>query len=62
MYCRHQDPDGWADLASSSCGGSHQSPINIQPHLSVKKAFSKFTFHNYGNIDKMDLINNGQTG
>ena len=62
MYFRHQDPDGWADLASSSCGGSHQSPINIQPNSSVKKAFRKFTFHNYGNIEKMDLMNNGHTG
>lgn len=57
-----KDPSAWADLSGSSCGGNHQSPINIQPSQSVRKSFPKFTFENYGNIDKIDLINNGHTG
>ncbi|EFX88009.1 alpha-carbonic anhydrase [Daphnia pulex] len=57
----YNNPSAWADLSGSSCGGNHQSPINIQPSQSVRKSFPKFAFQNYGNIDKVDLINNGHT-
>ncbi|XP_045033331.1 carbonic anhydrase 2 [Daphnia magna] len=57
----YANPNSWADLSGSSCGGNQQSPIDIQPRSSVTKAFPKLAFHNYGNIDRMILMNNGHT-
>ena len=44
---KNKDSDAWADLAGSSCGGKQQSPVDIHPWTAVRKAFPKFTFHNY---------------
>jgi hypothetical protein len=57
-----KDTNAWANLPKSECGAKQQSPVDIQPILSEKKAFPKFTFENYGNIDKMGLINSGSSG
>lgn len=57
----YQDPAAWANLPDSSCGGNQQSPIDIFPKSSVTKAYPKFTFHNYGNFDRMNVLNNGHT-
>ncbi|XP_046637024.1 carbonic anhydrase 2-like [Daphnia pulicaria] len=57
----YQDTNAWANLPKSECGAKQQSPVDIQPRLSEKKAFPKFTFENYGNIDKMGLINSGSS-
>ncbi|KAI9563221.1 alpha-carbonic anhydrase [Daphnia sinensis] len=57
----YKDPAAWASLPGSFCGGDQQSPIDIVPKSSVTKAYPKFTFHNYGNFDKMKIMNNGHT-
>ena len=57
-----KDTSAWAGLTNSSCGGKHQSPVNFQPGQAVRKAYPKFTFSNYGNIDKMNLMNSGHSG
>ncbi|XP_046648360.1 carbonic anhydrase 2-like [Daphnia pulicaria] len=57
----YQDTNAWANLPNSACGAKQQSPIDIRPRLSEKKAFSKLSFENYGNIDKMGLVNSGSS-
>ncbi|XP_057367976.1 carbonic anhydrase-like [Daphnia carinata] len=57
----YKDPAAWASIPGSSCGGNQQSPIDIVPKWSVTRAYPKFTFHNYGNFDQMNAINNGHT-
>ncbi|EFX88007.1 alpha-carbonic anhydrase [Daphnia pulex] len=57
----YHDTSAWAKLPDSVCGGNQQSPVDIQPRLSVTKAFPKLTFQNYGNIDKMGLMNSGHS-
>ena len=50
------------ELPSSSCGGKNQSPVDLQPKEAVRKAYPKFTFSNYGNIDQIGLVNSGSSG
>jgi carbonic anhydrase len=57
-----KDPSAWAQLPGSSCGGKNQSPVDLQPRQAVRKAYPKFTFSNYGNIDNMILMNSGTSG
>ncbi|XP_046636881.1 carbonic anhydrase 2-like isoform X2 [Daphnia pulicaria] len=56
----HKDSVGWHSKFPT-CGGSQQSPIDIQPKSTVLTAYPKFTFHNYGNLISMELINNGHS-
>lgn len=56
----HKDTTGWHSQFPT-CGGLQQSPIDIQPKSTVLTAYPKFTFHNYGNIENMELINNGHS-
>lgn len=56
-----QDPDAWP-VKYPTCGGKQQSPINIHPNSTVRTTYPNFKFHNYGDIDRMALINNGHSG
>ena len=46
----------------SHCGGSHQSPINIEVDRVFIANYPEFTFHNYDLIFPERLENNGHTG
>ncbi|XP_046449778.1 carbonic anhydrase 2-like [Daphnia pulex] len=56
----HKDPDAWP-VKYPTCGGKQQSPINIHPNSTVRTTYPNFKFHNYGDIDRMALINNGHS-
>jgi hypothetical protein len=53
------DPEAWQH-SFPTCGSNLQSPINIE--TASLKAYPKFYFGNYGNIDRMTVTNNGHTG
>ncbi|KAI9563220.1 alpha-carbonic anhydrase [Daphnia sinensis] len=56
----HKDPEAWI-RKFPTCGGKQQSPINIQPNLTVITSYPNFKFHNYGFVEGMELINNGHS-
>nr|CAH0103073.1 unnamed protein product [Daphnia galeata] len=54
----YEDPEAWTS-SFPACGGKRQSPINIE--RASLRAYPKFYFGNYGNIDRMTVTNNGHT-
>ena len=59
-YSGQYGPDHWQEIDPdySSCGGTHQSPINIVPAKSIDANMSiEFHYHPFF----VDLINNGHT-
>ena len=53
------DPGAWS-LTYPQCGGTRQSPINIENASLV--AYPKFEFVNYGYVGGMSAINTGYSG
>ncbi|XP_046637017.1 carbonic anhydrase 2-like [Daphnia pulicaria] len=54
----YTDPEAWQH-SFPTCGSNLQSPINIE--TASLRAYPKFYFGNYGNIDRMTVTNNGHT-
>ncbi len=58
---RVTDPNEWKEHFSS-CGGKHQSPINLELSKAAVVDYPKFSFNNYDQVFPEMVTNNGHTG
>jgi carbonic anhydrase len=56
-----KDPNEWKEHFSS-CGGEHQSPINLDLSKAMAVDYPKFSFNNYDQVFPEMVTNNGHTG
>jgi len=60
-YTGHSGPDSWA-TSFQACGGSRQSPINIETGSVKLEYYQPFMFKHYdASANKMRIANNGHT-
>ena len=56
-----KDPNEWKEHFSS-CGGEHQSPINLDLKKAMAVDYQRFSFNNYNQVFPEMVTNNGHTG
>jgi carbonic anhydrase len=52
----------WPIRIAPSCGGEHQSPINIEPTQAVVTDYPRLSFVRYDKVFPETITNNGHTG
>ncbi|EFX88104.1 alpha-carbonic anhydrase [Daphnia pulex] len=56
----YEHPTEWKEHFSS-CGGAHQSPINLNLSQAIAEDYPRFHFHNYDRVFPEMVTNNGHT-